>query len=491
MLTGMGEVFGGRYELVDPLASGGSGVVWRVWDLRESTFRAAKVLKQSDSASLLRFMRETGWRISHPHVITPLGWVGEDDRMMFTMPLVRGGSVSGLLKRRGPLPPGFAAAVTDQLLDALEKVHAQGLVHRDVKPANLLLNPVGAHQPPEAMLTDFGIAAPVGEPRMTRVTEVIGTPGYMSPEAAVGLDPEPKQDLYSVGVVLLEMLTGQRPPQNGKPVIPAAAEQVPLGRFIARLLADEDARIATAGEARAALAEIDLPAQRQGVEVPDLIPALPEGWTDQGPLPSRPAHAPTQVRSEGFTPTQTRDSQSSSRPAAGWPTSDQSASGLPAPGQFGTAQFGQASGPQTGPQTASQPPQAADPYTTGPYVTGQFAPGQLAQGQFAQVQVAQGQVAQGQVARGQLARGQFAQGQFPPNQFPAGPPTPQFPTTTHAPTTQFPAGHYPTGQQAVGPMARTGGESLTDWFRSLTPMAWALLGATVLVFVIVLVLLIG
>ncbi|WP_284548465.1 serine/threonine-protein kinase [Aestuariimicrobium sp. T2.26MG-19.2B] len=483
----MGEVFGGRYELVDPLASGGSGVVWRVWDLRESTFRAAKVLKQSDSASLLRFMRETGWRISHPHVVTPLGWVGEDDRMMFTMPLVRGGSVSGLLKRRGPLPPGFAAAVTDQLLDALEKVHAQGLVHRDVKPANLLLNPVSAHQTPEAMLTDFGIAAPVGEPRMTRVTDVIGTPGYMSPEAAVGVDPEPKQDLYSVGVVLLEMLTGQRPPQTGKPVVPTAAERVPLGRFIARLLADEDTRIATATEARTALAEIDLPTQRQGVEVPDLIPALPEGWTDQGPLPSRPAHAPTQVRSEGFTPTQMRDSQRASRPAPAHPMSGQSAPGQFGTGQFGAGQFGAgqfAAGPgyQTGPQSAPQP--RSEMGASGP-VTGQFGPSQSATGQFATGQF--GQFGQGPIAPGPLQTGQFAQAPLSANQFQSGPPTTQFPTTTQAPTTQFPAANLP----ATPMMTAPAGESVADWFRSLTPVAWALLAATVVVFIIVMVLLIG
>ena len=74
----MGEVFAGRYEFVDLLGDGGMGTVWRVWDRRERAYRAAKVLKQSDSASLLRFVRETSWRIEHPHVVTPLGWSAED-----------------------------------------------------------------------------------------------------------------------------------------------------------------------------------------------------------------------------------------------------------------------------------------------------------------------------------------------------------------------------------------------------------------------------
>lgn len=275
----MGEVFAGRYELVDPLASGGAGVIWRVWDQREEEFRAGKVLKQSDSASLLRFMRETSWRIEHPHVITPLGWVGEDDRVMFTMPLVRGGSLSALLKQHGPLPPRWAVRATDQVLDALTAVHATGLVHRDIKPANLMLRPALTGAEPFVMLTDFGIAAPVGDPRLTRVTEVIGTPGYMSPEALRGLDPDPKQDLYAVGVVLLEMLTGQRPPTDGRPEIPAAAAGLPLGLLIAKLLADEGERYTSAEAVRADLKGIDLPTSRvKPVAVPDIIPTLPAGW---------------------------------------------------------------------------------------------------------------------------------------------------------------------------------------------------------------------
>ncbi|MGJ6980803.1 protein kinase domain-containing protein [Aestuariimicrobium soli] len=479
----MGEVFGGRYELVDPLASGGSGVVWRVWDVRENVFRAAKVLKQSDSASLLRFMRETGWRINHPHVVTPLGWVGEDDRVMFTMPLVRGGSVSGLIKHKGALPAGFAAAITDQLLDALEKVHAQGLVHRDIKPANLLLNPTSASQRPEAMLTDFGIAAPVGEPRMTRVTEVIGTPGYMSPEAAIGLDPEPKQDLYSVGVVLLEMLTGQRPPKDGKPVIPPAAAEVPLGRFIASLLADEDARVATAADARAALNAIDLPTQRQGLDVPDLIPSLPEGWTEQGPLPNRPAQAPTQVRSEGFTPTQTRSgyqsqqgqpmtafvaSQASAEPphtggmqtgyqqqlsASGWGVSQGSAPTFqgpnPGPNSGWAGSQPSSSSPQGGPGNqqwgaGGSYPTANQPAYPGGYGDQQQYP-QQAYGQPGQPYAGPGQNQPGQMQAGQVQPGQMQPGQA---------------------------------------------ESVMDWFRSLTPLALGLLIATAVVFLIVIILLI-
>ncbi|MDO9456226.1 serine/threonine-protein kinase [Nocardioides sp.] len=206
----MGEVFAGRYELLDPVATGGMGTIWRVLDRSDGQVKAAKILRQSDAGSLLRFVREQSMRIDHTHVVTPLSWAGVDDRVLFTMPLVRGGSVADLLRERGPLPVRWVALLTDQVLQALEAVHAAGIVHRDVKPGNLLLEPTGAGRP-HLRLTDFGIAAPVDEPRMTRGSHAIGTPGYMPPEQWVGADPDPTADVFAVGRVALEMLIGQRP----------------------------------------------------------------------------------------------------------------------------------------------------------------------------------------------------------------------------------------------------------------------------------------
>ena len=336
----MGEVFAGRYELVDPLASGGGGVIWRVWDLRHDEYRAGKVLKQSHSDSLIRFMRETSWRVEHEHVITPLGWVGEDDKVMFTMPLIRGGSLAQIIKEQGALPPSWAVLVIDQLLQALEAVHNRGLVHRDIKPANILLDPsdpaangMGA---PMTYLSDFGIAAPVGDPRMTRATEVIGTPGYMSPEATYGADPTPQQDLYAVGVVLLEMLTGTRPPADGIPEIPAAAQAVPLGRFIAKLFDEETKRYQTASSAREALRATQLPAATsRPIVIPDRIPDYPEGWGESGPISgNRASTAPvggssTSVPAGQQLPMQPAALMPAHQPAPGWGNGD---SGRPAAG---------------------------------------------------------------------------------------------------------------------------------------------------------------
>ncbi|WP_028471829.1 serine/threonine-protein kinase [Nocardioides alkalitolerans] len=259
----MGEVFAGRYELLEPIGMGGMGTVWTVHDRADDRVKAAKILRQSDAASLLRFVREQSVRIDHPHVVTPESWAGMDDRVLFTMPLVRGGSLSDLLKERGALPLPWVGAILDQVLAALEAVHAAGVVHRDVKPANILLEPTG-HARPHVRLTDFGVAAPVDEPRMTRGSAAIGSPGYMAPEQWHGSDPDPQQDVYAVGRVGLEMVTGTRPAAGTAEVELATwPEPRDLAERLVAVLqhaaseAPED-RPADASALRAALAELRL-----------------------------------------------------------------------------------------------------------------------------------------------------------------------------------------------------------------------------------------
>ena len=161
----MGEMLAGRYELIDLIDSGGSGAVWRIWDHRTGALRAGKILRQGDADALLRFVRETSRRIEHSHVVAPDGWYGEDGRVMLTMPLVGGGSLATLMRDFGPLPLGWGIEVLRQLLQALTAVHDVGLVHRDVKPANLLLEPTGRGRP-HLRLADFGTAAAVDAPRL-------------------------------------------------------------------------------------------------------------------------------------------------------------------------------------------------------------------------------------------------------------------------------------------------------------------------------------
>lgn len=252
----MGEVFAGRYELLDLIGQGGMGSVWRVHDRRTDEVLAAKVLRQSDAASLLRFVRETAFRVQHPHVVTPLGWVGEDDRVLFTMPVVDGGSVATLVGDHGPLPPRFVAEILRQLLDGLATVHASGIVHRDIKPANLLLRGTGAGRP-HIYLTDFGIAAELGGPRLTETDVAIGTRGYMAPEQLRG-EVRTASDLYAVGAVALVMLTAQRPEPGG--AVPARPEGAPeeLWDLLEDLLAEDPDARPDAGAARGRLAAPEL-----------------------------------------------------------------------------------------------------------------------------------------------------------------------------------------------------------------------------------------
>ena len=288
----MGEVFAGRYELLDPVASGGMGTIWRVLDRSDGSVQAAKILRQSDAGSLLRFVREQSMRIDHTHVVTPLSWAGVDDRVLFTMPLVAGGSVAELVAEHGALPVRWVVALTDQLLQALEAVHATGVVHRDVKPGNLLLEPTGVARP-HLRLTDFGIAAPMDGPRMTQQATAIGTPGYMPPEQWYGADPDPRADLYAVGRVALEMLTGERPGRDPDAVDLAAlrsgdpARDAVLDLIEHATAAAVDDRPASATAMRATIRDAGLlalpPEPGDTVSVPHRYSTLTPAGTTTGP----------------------------------------------------------------------------------------------------------------------------------------------------------------------------------------------------------------
>ncbi|WP_344295391.1 serine/threonine-protein kinase, partial [Streptomyces synnematoformans] len=292
----MGEVFAGRYELVDPIGRGGVGAVWRAWDHRRRRYVAAKVLQQSDAHTLLRFVREQAVRVDHPHVLAPASWAADDDKVLFTMDLVRGGSLAHLIGDYGPLPPRFVCLLLDQLLAGLAAVHGEGVVHRDIKPANVLLEATGTGRP-HLRLSDFGISLRKGEPRLTDADFVVGTPGYFAPEQMLGAEPDFPADLFAVGLLALYLLTGERPdgealaeayPDSG---VPPAPDQVPepLWQVLAGLLQpDPEVRFRTATGARKALAEAaellpELDPAEEPVEVFDQLGPLPAGFGPAGP----------------------------------------------------------------------------------------------------------------------------------------------------------------------------------------------------------------
>lgn len=243
----------GRYDLIDQVGAGAMGSVWRARDLRTGELVAVKVLGAHDSGMLLRFVREQSVRIAHPHVVAPTGWAAEDHRVVFAMDLVRGGSLEALRAEHGPLPPSYVAVLLDQLLQALEAVHAAGVVHRDVKPANLLLEPGGPH----LRLGDFGVAVVLDDVRLTRGPGVVGTDRYMPPEQAAGAAPDPRQDLYAAGIVAAELLGGRPGPL--RPLLDALTDP------------DPGLRPPTATEALARLRRIDVPPDERWPEVPDRL----------------------------------------------------------------------------------------------------------------------------------------------------------------------------------------------------------------------------
>ncbi|MFE4826074.1 serine/threonine-protein kinase [Streptomyces sp. NPDC056672] len=333
----MGEVFAGRYELIDPVGRGGVGAVWRAWDHRRRRYVAAKVLQQSDAHTLLRFVREQALRIDHPHVLAPASWAADDDKVLFTMDLVSGGSLAHLIGDYGPLPPRFVCTLLDQLLSGLAAVHAEGVVHRDIKPANVLLEATGTARP-HLRLSDFGISMRKGEPRLTETNYVVGTPGYFAPEQLTGAEPDFPADLFAVGLVALYLLQGQKPDSkalvelflaHGTPGAPQGIPE-PLWQVLAGLLQpDPHARFRTATGARKALTsavellpEPDI--DDELVEVFDQIGPLPSAFGPDGPV----MEPPSPIRPEARRPTAPR-------------TDPQS-------------------GPHTGPHTG---PHAADPYT--------------------------------------------------------------------------------------------------------------------------------
>ncbi|MFJ5996916.1 protein kinase [Streptomyces sp. NPDC092370] len=293
----MGEIFAGRYELVDPIGRGGVGAVWRAWDHRRRRYVAAKVLLQSDAHSLLRFVREQALRIDHPHVLAPTSWAADDDKVLFTMDLVAGGSLVHLVGDYGPLPPAFVCTLLDQLLAGLAAVHAEGVVHRDVKPANVLLEATGTGRP-RLRLSDFGIAMRLGEPRLTETNLVVGTPGYLAPEQMMGAEPDFPADLFAVGLVALYLLEGAKPDskaliqyfaEHGTPGAPKGIPE-PLWQVVAMLLQpDPEARFRTATGARKALAAAAELLPEPGpddelIEIFDQLGPLPRGFAPEGPL---------------------------------------------------------------------------------------------------------------------------------------------------------------------------------------------------------------
>jgi eukaryotic-like serine/threonine-protein kinase len=207
-----------RYALRRELGAGGMAIVYLARDVKHEREVAIKVLRAEVAGTLggERFLREIrlAARLSHPHIL-PLFDSGEaDGTLWYTMPVVDGESLRTRLEREGRLPVEEAVRLATDVADALAYAHAQGIVHRDVKPENILLQG-GAGAPAHAFVADFGIGKATGDAdasgSLTQLGMTVGTPAYMSPEQAVGEAVDGRSDLYALGCVLHEMLVGEPP----------------------------------------------------------------------------------------------------------------------------------------------------------------------------------------------------------------------------------------------------------------------------------------
>lgn len=218
------EPVGGRYEMGERLGRGGMSEVWSATDLRLGRAVAIKFLRDDidDPAARSRIEAEAkaAARLSHPNIVSVYDAGEHAERPFVVMELADSRSLADLIREEGNLSPDVARSIGMQVLSALTAAHAQGIVHRDVKPANILVSEDGA-----VKLADFGIAKSLtaATAGLTVAGQVMGTPSYLSPEQASGQPAEPRSDLYALGIVLFEALTGRPPYEGDTPIAVVSA----------------------------------------------------------------------------------------------------------------------------------------------------------------------------------------------------------------------------------------------------------------------------
>ncbi|MFC3351977.1 serine/threonine-protein kinase [Streptomyces echinoruber] len=269
----MARKIGSRYTAHQILGRGSAGTVW----LGEGPDGpvAIKLLREdlaSDQELVARFVQERTalLGLEHPHIVSVRDLVVDGNDLALVMDLVRGTDLRTRLERERRLAPEAAVAIAADVAEGLAAAHAAGVVHRDVKPENVLLDmqgplgPGGAHP---ALLTDFGVAKLIDAPKRTRATKIIGTPDYLAPEIVEGLPPRAAVDIYALATVLYELLAGFTPFGGGHPgavlrrhvtetVVPLPGIPDELWRLLVQCLAKAPASRLRASEMAARLREL-------------------------------------------------------------------------------------------------------------------------------------------------------------------------------------------------------------------------------------------
>ena len=323
-----GTVLGGRYEILQLLGRGGMGAVYKARDKELDRTVALKLIRPDlarNPEMVKRFKQELilARQVTHKNVIRIFD-LGQSDGIKFiTMDFVEGHDLRALLQEKGKFPPGEAARIMLQICRALEAAHGEHVIHRDLKPQNIMLDGKG-----RVYVMDFGIARSVHVPGMTQTGALIGTPEYMSPEQARGENLDPRSDIFSLGVIFYEILTGKKPYPSDVPLAtlwkrmqePATppvklepALPLPLNAIVVKALEiDPENRFASAREMAHSLeiwlgpsaesSAIFLPAPRTkpywkwaSAALGALLIIAVVAFRLRGPVKPLPAHAPVSV----------------------------------------------------------------------------------------------------------------------------------------------------------------------------------------------------
>ncbi|WP_405494554.1 serine/threonine-protein kinase [Streptomyces sp. NBC_00096] len=304
------RVIAGRYRLLGPLGRGGMGLVWRARDevlgreVAVKEVHAPAGMDEAEVARMYRRLEREAWaaaRVSHRGVVTVYDVVTEDGRPWIVMEIVRGLSLAEVLEGDGPLTPQRTAHIGEQVLAALRSAHDAGVLHRDVKPGNVLIANDG-----RVVLGDFGIASLEGSTAITMTGEVVGSPEFLPPERALGQEPGPESDLWALGVMLYMAVEGVSPFRKDTPVatlravvdagFPPPLRAGPLTPVLEGLLVKDPAGRLSAAEAARMLRIVGAGGTVRSSGGPG---SGPVSGPAAGPVPGAGADAPTSVARHG------------------------------------------------------------------------------------------------------------------------------------------------------------------------------------------------